>query len=126
MGLGFTRRRNVTAETGISKTCVQRYIQLLGLQPHRTESFKLSNVPFFIKMLRDLVGLYLSPTDNALAICVDKKSPCQALERTQPMLPMGSAMSKASPTTTSAMVRPRSLPLLVQRIHHFVTAYNSS
>jgi putative transposase len=81
--------RSVAAETGISKSSVQRYFRLFGLQPHRTESFKLSNDPFFIEKLRDVVGLYLSPPQNALVICVDEKSQCQALERTQPMLPMG-------------------------------------
>jgi len=81
--------RTVAAETGISKTSVQRYFQLFGLQPHRSETFKLSNDPFFVEKLRDIVGLYLSPPDNALVICVDEKSQCQALERTQPMLPMG-------------------------------------
>lgn len=81
--------RSVAAETGISKTSVARYFQLFGLQPHRSEGFKLSNDPFFIEKLRDVVGLYLSPPDNALVICVDEKSQCQALERTQPMLPMG-------------------------------------
>jgi putative transposase len=81
--------RTVAAETGISKTSVQRYFQLFGLQPHRSEGFKLSTDPFFIEKLRDVVGLYLSPPDNALVICVDEKSQCQALERTQPMLPMG-------------------------------------
>ena len=81
--------RSVAAETGISKSSVARYFQLFGLQPHRTEGFKLSNDPFFIEKLRDVVGLYLSPPSNALVICVDEKSQCQALERTQPMLPMG-------------------------------------
>ncbi len=81
--------RTVAGETGISKSSVQRYFQLFGLQPHRTEGFKLSNDPFFIEKLRDVVGLYLSPPDNALVLCVDEKSQCQALERTQPMLPMG-------------------------------------
>jgi putative transposase len=81
--------RSVAAETGISKTSVQRYFQLFGLQPHRTESFKLSNDPFFVEKVRDVVGLYLNPPDKALVICVDEKSQCQALERTQPMLPMG-------------------------------------
>jgi putative transposase len=66
--------RSVAAETGISKTSVQRYFQLFGLQPHRTEGFKLSTDPFFIEKLRDVVGLYLSPPDNALVICVDEKS----------------------------------------------------
>lgn len=81
--------RSAAAETGISKTSVQRYFQLFGLQPHRTESFKLSNDPFFVEKVRDVVGLYLNPPDKALVICVDEKSQCQALERTQPMLPMG-------------------------------------
>lgn len=81
--------RSVAAETGISKSSVQRYFQLFGLQPHRSESFKLSNDPFFVEKLRDVVGLYLSPPENALVLCVDEKSQCQALERTQPMLPMG-------------------------------------
>jgi predicted DNA-binding protein/transposase len=58
--------RSVAAETKISKSSVQRYFQLFGLQPHRTESFKLSTDPFFIEKLRDVVGLYLSPPDNAL------------------------------------------------------------
>ena len=81
--------RTVAAETGISKTSVQRYFRLIGLQTHRSESFKLSNDTFFIEKLRDVVGLYLSPPENAMVLCVDEKSQCQALERTQPMLPMG-------------------------------------
>lgn len=81
--------RSVAAETGISKTSVHRYFQMFGLQPHRQESFKLSTDPFFIEKLRDVVGLYLNPPDNALVLCVDEKSQCQALERTQPLLPMG-------------------------------------
>lgn len=75
--------------TGISKTTVQRYLSLFGVQPHRTKSFKLSNDPFFIEKVRDIVGLYLNPPQNALVLCVDEKSQCQALERTQPVLPMG-------------------------------------
>ena len=54
----------------------------------KSRSAWLSNDPFFIEKLRDVVGLYLSPPDNALLVCVDEKSQCQALERTQPMLPM--------------------------------------
>jgi len=81
--------RSIAAETGISNTSVHRYFRLFGLQPHRTESFKLSTDAFFIEKLRDVVGLYLNPPDNALVLCVDEKSQCQALERTQPMLPMG-------------------------------------
>lgn len=81
--------RAAAAETGISKSSVQRYLTIFGLKPHRAESFKLSTDAFFIEKLRDVVGLYLNPPDNALVLCVDEKSQCQALERTQPMLPMG-------------------------------------
>jgi transposase len=81
--------RDLAAETGISKSTVQRYLALFGVQPHRSKSFKLSTDPFFIEKLRDVVGLYLNPPDNALVLCVDEKSQVQALQRTQPLLPMG-------------------------------------
>jgi len=81
--------RSVSEATGISKSQVHRYFQLFGLQPHRTKSFKLSNDPFFVEKVRDIVGLYLNPPENALVLCVDEKSQVQALERTQPVLPMG-------------------------------------
>jgi transposase len=74
---------------GISKSTVSRYFTLFGVQPDRTKGFKLSNDPFFVEKVRDIVGLYLSPASNALALCVDEKSQCQALERTQRLLPMG-------------------------------------
>jgi putative transposase len=82
-------RRSLAEETGLSKSTVHRYLTLFGVQPHRTKSFKLSNDPFFIEKVRDIVGLYLNPPDHALVLCVDEKSQCQALERTQPVLPMG-------------------------------------
>jgi transposase len=81
--------RLVAEETGISKSTVQRYFTLFGLQPHRRRSFKLSTDPFFVDKVRDIVGLYLNPPDKALVLCVDEKSQIQALERTQPVLPMG-------------------------------------
>jgi putative transposase len=81
--------RAVAAETGISKSTVARYFALFGLQPHRSRSFKLSTDPFFVEKVRDVVGLYLNPPDKALVLCVDEKSQVQALERTQPVLPMG-------------------------------------
>src|SRR3981189_1424457 len=80
--------RTMAAETGIAKSTVHRLFQLFGLQPHRSRSFKLSTDPFFIEKLR-VVGLYLNPPDKALVLCVDEKSQIQALERTQPVLPMG-------------------------------------
>jgi putative transposase len=79
----------VAEETGISKSTVARYFTLFGLQPHRRKSFKLSTDPFFVEKVRDVVGLYLNPPDKALVLCVDEKSQVQALERTQPVLPMG-------------------------------------
>jgi putative transposase len=81
--------RGLAAETGIAKTSVHRFLQAFGLQPHRRDSFKLSTDPFFIEKLRDVVGLYLDPPDKALVLCVDEKSQVQALERTQPLLPLG-------------------------------------
>src|ERR1700722_15208389 len=81
--------RSVAAHTGISKSTVARYFALFGLQPHRSKSFKLSTDPFFVEKVRDIVGLYLNPPDKALVLCVDEKSQVQALERTQPVLPMG-------------------------------------
>jgi putative transposase len=59
------------------------------VQPHRARSFKLSNDPFFIEKVREVVGLCLNPPDKALVLCVDEKSQLQALERTQPVLPIG-------------------------------------
>ena len=81
--------RGLAAEVGIAKTSVHRFLQAFGLQPHRQESFKLSTDPFFIEKLRDVVGLYLNPPDKALVLCLDEKSQVQALERTQPLLPLG-------------------------------------
>lgn len=81
--------RGMAKATGLSKSTVQRVWSAFGLQPHRQESFKLSTDPFFIEKLRDIVGLYLNPPENAVVLCVDEKSQCQALERTPPMLPMG-------------------------------------
>jgi putative transposase len=73
----------------ISKSTVQRIWNAFGLRPHRHRAFKLSNDPFFVEKVRDIVGLYLHPPQNALVLCVDEKSQCQALERTQPVWPMG-------------------------------------
>ncbi|MFZ5876484.1 MAG: IS630 family transposase [Nitrospirota bacterium] len=81
--------RALAAETRVSKSSVQRLLHTFGLQPHRSEGFKLSTDPFFIEKLRDVVGLYLSPPDNAIVLSVDEKSQVQALDRTQPLLPLG-------------------------------------
>lgn len=81
--------RTIAEQTGISKSTVQRVWSAFGIQPHRQRHFKLSNDPLFVEKVRDIVGLYLNPPDKALVLCVDEKSQCQALERTQPMLPLG-------------------------------------
>ena len=73
---------------GISSATVQRIWDAHGLQPHRVKTFKLSGDPHFIEKLTDVVGLYLNPPDKAIVLCVDEKSQIQALERTQPGLPM--------------------------------------
>jgi putative transposase len=81
--------RSLAAATGISKSTVHRWLQTFSLQPHRQKSFKLSNDPFFVEKVRDIVGLYLNPPDKAVVLCVDEKTQIQALDRTQPLLPMG-------------------------------------
>lgn len=81
--------RSLAQETRISKSTVHRIWQAFGIQPHRQRSFKLSSDPFFVEKVRDIVGLYLNPPDNAMVLCVDEKSQIQALDRTQPMLPLG-------------------------------------
>src|SRR5262252_10432184 len=75
--------------SGISTSSVGRIWRAFGLQPHRLETFKLSTDPLFVAKVRDVVGLYLNPPDYALVLCVDEKSQIQALNRTQPVLPMG-------------------------------------
>jgi transposase len=80
--------RELAKATGLSRMTVSRIWQAFGLQPHRTENFKLSPDPLLIEKVRDIVGLYLNPPDHALVLCVDEKSQIQALDRTQPMLPL--------------------------------------
>src|SRR5271165_7138076 len=83
------RVRLAAQASGISKSTVHRLFQAFAVQPHRTRSFQLSTDPFFVEKVRDLVGLYLNPPDHALVLGVDEKSQIQALNRTQPVLPMG-------------------------------------
>lgn len=81
--------RQAAEANGLSKSSVHRVFQLFALQPHRSKSFKLSNDPFFVEKVRDVVGLYLNPPEHAIVLSVDEKSQIQALNRTQPVLPMG-------------------------------------
>ena len=80
--------RSMARHSGISTSSVGRIWRAFGLQPHRVETFKLSTDPLFVDKVRDIVGLYLNPPDRALVLCVDEKSQIQALDRTQPLLPM--------------------------------------
>ncbi len=80
--------RSMAAEVGLSQTAVSRIWRAFGLQPHRVESFKLSTDPLFVDKVRDVVGLYIDPPERALVLCVDEKSQIQALDRSQPILPM--------------------------------------
>jgi transposase len=80
--------RSMAAHAGVSSATVQRIWSARGLQPHRVETFKLSNDPRFEEKLVDVVGLYLNPPESAIALCMDEKSQIQALDRTQPSLPI--------------------------------------
>ncbi len=80
--------RAMARAVGHAPSTIHRIWQAFGLQPHRSESFKLSSDPFFVEKVRDIVGLYLAPPERALVLCVDEKSQVQALDRTQPLLPM--------------------------------------
>ena len=80
--------RSMAAEVGLSQASISRIWRAFGLQPHRTEDFKLSPDPQFIDKVRDIVGLYLNPPDAAVVLCVDEKTQVQALDRTAPVLPL--------------------------------------
>jgi len=80
--------RVMARRCGLSQTAVSRIWRAFSLRPHRVKTFKLSKDPLFIEKVRDIVGLYLNPPDKALVLCVDEKAQIQALDRTQPVLPM--------------------------------------
>ena len=80
--------RGMAKAAGLSQTAVSRIWRAFGLKPHLADTFKLSSDPFFVEKVRDVVGLDLSPPDKAIVLCVDEKSGTQALDRTQPVLPM--------------------------------------
>ncbi len=81
--------RLMAAETGLTQNAIVRIWHAFGLQPHRVENFKFSKDPQFVEKVRDIVGLYMNPPDHAIVLCVDEKSQVQALNRTQPILPLG-------------------------------------
>jgi transposase len=81
--------RSMAQRTGLSQSAIVRIWHAFGLQPHKSETFKLSSDPFFVEKVRDVVGLYLNPPQRAIVLSVDEKSQVQALDRTQPLLPLG-------------------------------------
>ena len=80
--------RLMAEETGLSQNAIVRIWRAFGLQPHRVENFQFSKDPQFVEKVRDIVGLYLNPPDRAIVLCVDEKSQVQALNRTEPILPL--------------------------------------
>lgn len=80
--------RSMAKNVGLSHSTIGRIWRAFGLQPHRSETFRLSQDPLLVEKVRDVVGLYMNPPDNAVVLCVDEKSQIQALERAQPVLPM--------------------------------------
>jgi len=80
--------RSLAKRAGLSRSSVARIWRAFGLRPHRSESFKLSTDPLLIEKVRDIVGLYLNPPDRAVVLCVDEKPQIQALDRSQPILPL--------------------------------------
>jgi transposase len=80
--------RGLAKATGLSRMTISRIWHAFGLQPHRSDTFKLSPDPQLVEKVRDIVGLYMNPPDHAMVLCVDEKSQIQALDRTQPLLPM--------------------------------------
>jgi len=86
--------RTMATEIGHAPSTVHRIWQAFGLQPHRVETFKLSSDPLFVEKVHDIVGLYLSPPERAVVLCVDEKSQVQALDRTQPLLPMAPGVAE--------------------------------
>ena len=80
--------RSMARAVGHAPSTIHRIWRAFGLQPHRSETFKLSTDPLFVEKVRDIVGLYLAPPERAMVLCVDEKSQIQALDRSQPLLPM--------------------------------------
>ncbi len=81
--------RSMAKASGLSQTTISRIWRAFGLKPHRQDTFKLSTDPYFVEKVRDVVGLYMNPPDKAVVLSVDEKSQVQALDRTQPLLPLG-------------------------------------
>ncbi len=93
--------RKLSRETGVSQSSISRIWRAFQLKPHRQRTFTLSTDEFFVEKVRDVVGLYMSPPDHAVVLCLDEKSQIQALNRTQPVLPLVFGQSARATTTYS-------------------------
>jgi transposase len=102
--------RTLAAQAGVSDTTVLRIWRANGLKPHVVKGFKVSRDPKFAEKLDDIVGLYMSPPEHALVLCCDEKSQIQALDRTQPGLPLKKGRAATMPTTTSGTAPRPCLP----------------
>ncbi len=91
-GLSRWSSRELARQTGLSHSTVHRIWQAHALQPHRSQTFKFTADPQAAEKIADVVGLYLAPPAKAVVLCVDEKTQIQALERTQPLLPLGAGL----------------------------------
>jgi transposase len=99
--------RGMAQAVGLSQSAIVRVWNAFGLKPHKSETFKLSTDPYFVEKVRDVVGLYMSPPENAIVLSIDEKSQVQALDRTQPLLPMAPAKPNGGRPIMSATGQPR-------------------
>jgi transposase len=99
-------RASMAERSGLSRSTIGRIWRDFGLKPHRTETFKLSTDPLLVEKVVDIVGLYHDPPEKAVVLCTDEKPQIQALDRSQPVLPMMPACPSAAPTTTPGTAPP--------------------
>ena len=102
--------RGMAKQVGLSRSSVQRIWHTFELQPHRTDTFKISNDPLFVDKVWDITGLYLNPPEAAAVLCVDEKSQIQALDRTQPIVPMRPGLPERRTHDSNVMAPPPSYP----------------
>jgi transposase len=99
-------RASMAERSGLSRSTIGRIWQDFGLKPHLAETFKLSTDPLFVEKVVDVVGLYHHPPERAVVLCTDEESQVQALDRSQPVLPMMPGMPSGAATTTSVTASP--------------------
>ena len=95
-------RTSMAHRSGLSPSTIGRIWRKFDLKPHLQDGFKLSTDPLFVEKIVDVVGLYHNPPEKAVVLCTDEKSQCQALDRSQPVLPMVPGTPSGAPMTTSA------------------------